>query len=729
MNDMQDAEPEDRHFNLEWATLAAFVLVLVVTASRMLTPEALRELTTFDGVAGADLPPSPGPASTLWLNLICWLPMLLILIRRAVDPQYVLRLHVSHAIGGLLAAWVAISCFWASDKFAAVVSASTWCASMSLAWSMSQLVRSWTRLRLVAGFAVGLLLVFLVQAALYHFFEWPDLQRNWEVLKQSMLAANPNTDPWLLRQLEQNVNSGAPLAFFMSANTFAAITALVAIVATGLGLQRWKDGDDSGFVAAVLAPAICSLGILWITDSRTAIAGFCLCLILLAAYHFAGDFFARHRTKLFWAGCALVLCGVVGLIAVGVATGGLLHPSMTFRWNYWQGAASLLAQRPLLGTGWANFGSGYLPHRLPVSAEEIKDPHNFLLTFATQAGVIGAALAVVFWGRSAWEATRTVHPAESMAANRNALPLILASAAAIVVFRAVAAGLHERTSDDMLIELMKTVLYAALVALGLLLGGVRASMTADTRAAPWVLGAIVIALGGFLLHSMVDFAMFETGPMLMMMVLLGSVLGVRHSGVSGRRARTPVALGALALLFISLVAYAALLAIPMTLAESHAAEARSLAERKLVDRAIAEYRAAFDAAPVRNHHYAALAADLADARGAAPAERVALRSLAISADPAAHSGWLYRARLGRALNSPTLLSEQSIFTDYTQALTRDPNNVRLRVEAGEYFQSTNRQAEAVEQYRIALSINDQFDVNEPRRLPAAVVERLKQAVP
>src|SRR5207302_3966732 len=83
---------------------------------------------------------------------------------------------------------------------------------------------------------------------------------------------------------------------------------------------------------------------------------------------------------------------------------------MTFRWHYWVGAARVLREHPVLGVGWNNFGYHYLSHRLPQAPEEVKDPHNFLVRFFVELGLVGGLLLMAWLVLLWWEMTRPMVP-------------------------------------------------------------------------------------------------------------------------------------------------------------------------------------------------------------------------------------------------------------------------------------------------------------------------------
>ena len=118
------------------------------------------------------------------------------------------------------------------------------------------------------------------------------------------------------------------------------------------------------------------------------------------------DWLAKRASLMFWLGCGAFADGVALVVAIGLKTGGLLQDSLNFRWNYWVASWHLWEAHPWLGVGWGSFGNSYLKYRFAVQAEEIKDPHNLLIHFLTETGVIGATLLVAWLGRSWYEMTR-----------------------------------------------------------------------------------------------------------------------------------------------------------------------------------------------------------------------------------------------------------------------------------------------------------------------------------
>jgi hypothetical protein len=106
-------------------TVTALVLALALVAVRLTVMELARSGPDLATPQEIDVG-GPGVTTTLLLDAACWLPAVLVLLRRAVDRAYVLRPNVSHALLAVLLVWVTLSAIWSSNTFDALVNAGTW---------------------------------------------------------------------------------------------------------------------------------------------------------------------------------------------------------------------------------------------------------------------------------------------------------------------------------------------------------------------------------------------------------------------------------------------------------------------------------------------------------------------------------------------------------------------------------------------------------------------------
>ncbi len=99
----------------------------------------------------------------------------------------------------------------------------------------------------------------------------------------------------------------------------------------------------------------------------------------------------------------LLLC--IGLFVLAV-TAGRGPLSMLVRLDYFQAAFRMMTREPLFGSGWGDFFHDYFRLRLWEDSEGSHSPHNFLLFFGAQCGVVGFLAAFAVWLFPVWNALR-----------------------------------------------------------------------------------------------------------------------------------------------------------------------------------------------------------------------------------------------------------------------------------------------------------------------------------
>ena len=709
---------------VERLTQIAFILALSLAVARVTFSDFSRPAVE---PLGSGAPRGAGPASAIALDLLCCVPALLVLARRVSDSQYVLRPLWSVLALGLLAMFGLASVFWASDKFHALVTAFHLLAAGALMWAMAQLVRSWLRLRLVAALCAGLLLAYFGHSLIYKTVDLPDLKRNWEKERQRHLEERGLTgDPFLARQFEQKVLAGELMGFFVSPNTMAAMVVLLLLVSTGIAAQRLVDDprDPGGFALLLLWPL--AAWMIWQTGSRTAYLTPLLGATMLALAWLGRDLLARHSKRLFWTATA----GVVLLAALtalhGHHRGTLFHESLTFRLNYWVGALKVFRDHALLGVGLDNFGLHYLAARLPHAAEEVKDPHNLVVRFFVELGIVGGVLCLLWLGRLAWELTRPITPPPTADPPPQSKPTLdpqyngiktIAYVGAIGMFINAVASL-DLTADTVFVlnELLRRANMLALLIIGSIVAAVRSlrDPALDPRPAPLVLYGILVALAIFLVHNMIDFSFFEPGPMTLFAVIAGAALGVRQPSLAGKPRRTAAAAVALGGGVIAWLVAAAFIYAPTAIAENAAHDADVAFERRQPGEAVKLLLRAREHQPL-NADYALRAAQLMMTSGQGSAEQaLGVLKSAINTNPRDPAYYLARARF--LLQSPERPEHaDEIIADYAKATQLNPNDVSLRIEYADALRDLGKRDEALKQYQEALRLNELLKENEPRR--------------
>ena len=167
--------------------------------------------------------------------------------------------------------------------------------------------------------------------------------------------------------------------------------------------KRWKDWVLPT-LGVVLGISLCVT--LFLTKSRTAWLATAMGFIALCVAHrvFRNEcsrWVQRHR---------LVAGGVALMIGVGSIVLVIRDPlliaeagkSLSYRFDYWRGAMSLIMDSPFSGFGVGSFQANYNRVKLITASESPADPHNFLLETACAGGVpllivLSLILGMLIW--------------------------------------------------------------------------------------------------------------------------------------------------------------------------------------------------------------------------------------------------------------------------------------------------------------------------------------------
>jgi tetratricopeptide (TPR) repeat protein len=204
------------------------------------------------------------------------------------------------------------------------------------------------------------------------------------------------TDETGRRQYENRLRfSNEAMGPFALANTFAGLL-LVMLVLAGELFRTLPGPRPKGLIAAWAVAFVLLLYCLILTKSRTAWTG-----LVVAGALWGTTILVRNRqwfTRRILLGIGLGSCGVVLLFVIAALGKGFdveviseAPKSLSYRFQYWNGAAHTVAASPIFGTGPGNFRQHYLRYKVPESSEEIADPHNWLLDLWASGGVLAVA--------------------------------------------------------------------------------------------------------------------------------------------------------------------------------------------------------------------------------------------------------------------------------------------------------------------------------------------------
>jgi O-antigen ligase len=705
----------------EWLTQIAFVMALALVIGRA----TMEDFSRSRGEPMlSEAPRAAGAGTQIGLDLLCCVPAMLVLARRLSDRTYVLRWSWAWLPLGVLAAWGLLSIAWSADKFGALLGGFHLLAAAAMLWAASQLVRSWLRLRMVGAIFLGLLLAYFTHAVFFRVIDVPAQRDFWEKHKEEQLRERGLAgDPFMAEQFEKRVLAGELMGFFVSPNSMGAMVVMLLVVSAGLGVQRILDDpqDRAGIALLVVVPL--SGWMLFYTHSRTALATPVLAAGLLAGVWYGRDWLAARAKWAFWAGVGVVALVTLAVVAHGVVRQSLVHTSLTFRWQYWVGAMRIFRAHPLRGVGLDNFGWYYPAARLPEAAEEVKDPHNFMVKLLVELGVVGALLALAWLGRMAWELTRPVEPI-AKPTNLQAYqgPKAMQGIAMIagVGLLISIVGSIDFSADwgYVLNEVIRKVSLFALLLIGATVAAVKSLQQAqlDDRPAPMLLYAMMVALVVFLVHNLIDFSLFEPGALMTFAFLAGSALGVRQPSVAGRRRRTAVAAVAMAACVVLWLIGMALVWAPTATAEDAANDAAKALRAKRPNEAVRMLNQARQQMPL-NADYAFQAAQVLMGGPKFNELAVSLLGQAIARNPMAAEYYLNRARYV-ARGPEAQQHREQIRADYRRALELNPADASLRVEYADALAALGTpedKAEAAKQYREAIEWNEKLKADEPKR--------------
>ena len=720
-------------------TQFAFVLALAIVFARGTMLETLRD--PFDVEFGADaVPRAPGPAASLVLDLLCCVPALLVLTRRLIDSKYSLRFGWSHVAFAGFALWAVVSAAWAPDAFAALVMGSHLVAAAALMWAAAQLVRTWLRLRLVAGVCFGLLLACLVHGLIYRFVDLPDLQRNFQENREAILKQR-DLEPGSFheKQFANKIINGEMIGFHVSPNAFAAVIVMLTVVSLGVAFQRLALRDERAWAALLFAATGLALVTVHWTHSKTATATFVLALgaFSVLAVPRVRALLTTHARKGYWIGLAVCVLGVIAVAGHGIYHGGLFpgrfSNSLHFRWRYWVAAERVFETRPLTGVGWGNFGNVYTAHRLPEASEEVRDPHNLLVRAFAELGIIGGVLLVAWLARAGWELTRPTVPPDEQDAGpvdpqysmRTAIVAMSAICGLALVINVAASIDFANNGALAFLETCKRVLYVFLLFFGGLVVAIRSTrrQELDGRPAPWVLYACLIGIATLLVQNLVDVSLFEAGPLMLFALLVGAVIGVRAPATAERATRPVVGAVALSASALAWAAAALFVVVPVVVAQGHADDGDVDVRYGRTKAAASQFRAALREVPF-NADYAFRAAR-ALYMDRDPAGVREMLDAAVAIDPTLVKGYTMRAGIEMQEATPDV---RAVRENFDRAIELNPadNDTRLRYAAA--LELLGLKSDAAAQYRTVLEFNDKLPLEEPERLAAEKVAEIRKKI-
>lgn len=561
-----------------WLDAAALFVVLLVVGMRPLLSETYE--SSLDSIA--QVTQCVGdftPATTAWLDLSIWAAGLATAASALLGRRRWQLCGIEIGAVVLVVAAV-VSTLTASNKRLALNASFSWLTALVLVIVVANLCRDRLRIGLLLAVLGASGLASVTRCAMQKAVEFEETRQYYEQRKDETWSRQnvPLDDP-RVELYECRLNAAEVSGFFPMSNNQAAWLALAGFVFLGL---RGLIVRNRRVAAILLVPAVLAFGTIPFTGSKgglfAVVGGIVVWLVLSRVYNHL-----RHRWFMLFVAAWVGLGGIVlAVAAYGIATGGLPTDSLRFRWNYWQVTRDIIVQNLATGVGALNFDNAYLQVKPVQFPEEIRDPHNFLLSIVAQWGMLGGlGLLAVFVGGS-YVAARTWGTRESADAPppvyepqaRNAgLAWMVAISVGYVLLRLMlmrgwlgdASGSAFVFFDMGLYGLVWILAFAGLVWLSWRswMGDIELCQVACLAAALT-----------FVVHNLIDCAMFYPGTLLPFAAMVGLLTAARPVVAGMATSPTRGRLLACAIFAVGVIASVVLVVVPVTLANSYLTKAR-----------------------------------------------------------------------------------------------------------------------------------------------------------
>jgi tetratricopeptide (TPR) repeat protein len=374
------------------------------------------------------IPAESGPAGdTLWIVQLDLAAVILWVWSRLRAGNYGVRWTL---FDWALWALVAAHCLSAAavfmnggDRRTALNMAWEWVGMGTTFFLLRQTIQTVLDARRFAAIAVALAVVLSGLGILQHYITYRLRSREYTdmISELDSLEKHPSANPRRLGELRLTLEAqGVPTdeigrrhyedrllfsneAFgpFALANTFAGLL-LVMLILGGELYRTLPTPRSRGLIAACAIGFVLLFYCLILTKSRTAWTGLIVAGAVWATTVLLCYGLRLSRRVLLRMGLGGLVVGVLfGIAALGKGFDAEViseaPKSLSYRFQYWNGAAQTVAASPIFGTGPGNFRQHYLKHKLPESSEEIADPHNWLLDLWVSGGILAVVSFLACW--------------------------------------------------------------------------------------------------------------------------------------------------------------------------------------------------------------------------------------------------------------------------------------------------------------------------------------------
>ncbi len=544
----------------------ALLLLIFVVCVRPLISESYDSSSNSISEALRDVS-DPSPVRTLVFDLIILVAGVVWLASRAIDPSKPVR---RTGMGIAILIWlvaVFLSCFAAGNKRLAINASFDWLCLLLVPMLLAQLMnKPYHRYVLLAAIIASAAAQTFACFDQY-FVSYQDTWEHYQDVKTEFWAQqNVPLDSEKVTLFENRIRAREALGYMPHSNATGSYLMLCLIPLVGMAASslirrsRSKQAPPtSAFQAGGkernLWPAatgiVLAIGIgiaTLLTKSRGALLSGFVGLFLFVAYRYAKSRPTREQQRR--TVIAVVLFCVVAVVALAYVThvGTPYTTTLLFRWQYWRSTVPMIFDHFLFGVGRENFGRHYLHYKAIDSPEEVSTPHNFLLQIAADFGVIGVVATMVM----VYSIIRLLRYSDKCTSHEKRVGAKALSPTSKSDTRELSADSTSTSAPLVHFGLWGAVLLALVVATRLILSDSSnpsfVYYTTMTTALSWAIGfvvaafvcargfsatyaetrgrllsgSIILSLIVFMIHELINFALFVPGTAITFFALLGA---------------------------------------------------------------------------------------------------------------------------------------------------------------------------------------------------------------
>ena len=371
-------------------SLSLFVLIGLV-ALRPLVGESYdsagNTLTAALGVVS-----DPKPLATLIFDLLVLSSTCGWLLARALGSLRPYRRTGLEWGAVLVAVAAVVSCFFAGNKRLAINATIDWLCLPILAITLVQLLREpWQRRVLLAAMLASACVEAL--QCMEQYFSFNETWAHYQNIKPDFWARQGvELDSSKVELFEQRMRAREATGFFPHSNVAGSYLVLCLFAGLGLIAAQWSNlkqrGNNAIAFLGTVGTALMLVGVVLTKSLGALLSGFAGLALWIIARRFA-TWIDAHRMRAWTIAWLCVVAGAGAVIGHGMDRGSLPGWSLTFRWQYWQASSHLIADHWTTGVGRENFGRHYLRYKSIESPEEVANPHSFFVQAAADWGLLG----------------------------------------------------------------------------------------------------------------------------------------------------------------------------------------------------------------------------------------------------------------------------------------------------------------------------------------------------